>query len=108
MKAEFERKLKELEFSYQCITKGLYILSQNNDTNGILYVQLILSDPVDEVIQGSRNNNNIEAIGSFKIGLTPENKNPEFLILAFQNISNHCVEFIIVPSKECKHPINHI
>jgi len=102
IKTEFEKKQKELGFSYQCDTDGLHILRLNNDPNRIINAQLVLSEPVDEVIQGSRNNNKIQAIGYFKLRIPPENIAPEFLILAFQNISNHCVEFIIIPSKEFK------
>ena len=102
IKTEFEKKLKDLGFSYQCNTDGFYILSQNNDTDSIINAQLILSEPIDEVIHGSRNNNKIQAIGCFKLRLPIENITPEFLILAFQNISKHSVEFIIIPTKELK------
>ena len=102
MKTEFEKKLKEQSFSYQCHTDGVYFLSQNNDTNSILNVQLILSEPVDEVIHGSRNNNETQAIGYFKLRLPARNNPPKFLILAFQNTSKHCVEFIIIPPQELK------
>jgi hypothetical protein len=102
IKAEFEKNLKEFNFSYQCNTAGFYSLSQNNDTKSILNVQLIMSEPSDEVIHGSRNNNEIQAIGSFKLRTPRKNKSLEFLILAFQNISKHCVEFIIIPTKELK------
>ena len=102
MKTEFEKKLKELGFPYHCNTDGLYILCQNNDTNSILNVQLILSEPVDEVIHGSRNNNELQAIGYFKLKLLNKVKGPYFLILAFPNTSNNRVEFIIIPNKELK------
>ena len=51
----------------------------------IINAQLILSEPVDEVIHGSRNNNKIQAIGLFKLRLPTEVKEQDFLILAFQN-----------------------
>jgi hypothetical protein len=100
MKTEFERKLKELNFSYQCNTDGLYIMRLNNDPNRIINAQLALSEPVDEVIHGSRNNNKTQAIGLFKLRLPPEIKEKDFLILAFQNTNNHCVEFIIIPGRD--------
>jgi hypothetical protein len=100
MKTEFNSKLKDLGFSYQCNADGFYIMSLNNDPNGIINAQLILSELVDEVIQGNRNNNKIQTIGFFKIGLPTEVKENDFLILAFQNTSNHRFDFIIIPTKE--------
>lgn len=101
IKTEVGEKLTEFGFSYKCNTDGIYIL-RNNDTDHIVHAHLTLSEPVDEVIHGSRNNNKIQAIGSFRLRFPPDNITPEFLILAFQNISRHCVEFIIIPSKELK------
>jgi hypothetical protein len=102
MNTAFENKIIELGFSYQCNTDGLYIIRLKNDPNRIIYAQLVLSEPVDEVIHGSRNNNKTQAIGFFKIGLPTEVKGNDFLILAFQNTSNHSFEFIIIPTKELK------
>jgi hypothetical protein len=102
MKTEFERKLKELNFSYQCNTDGLYIMRLNNNPNRIINAQLALSEPVDEVLHGSRNNNKAQAIGLFKLRLPAEVKEQDFLILVFQNRNNHCVEYIIIPPKELK------
>jgi hypothetical protein len=89
MKTEFERKLKELGFSYQCNTDGLYIMRLNNDPDRIINAQLALSEPGDEVIHGSRNNNKTQAIGLFKLRLPAEIKEQDFLILVFQNTFNH-------------------
>lgn len=100
MRTEFEKKVIELGFSYQCHTNGVYILSQNNDTNSIINAQFIDSEPNEEVIQGSNNGNKIEAIGSFKLKLLSRIKEPNFLFLAFPNTCNHSVEFIILPIKE--------
>jgi hypothetical protein len=102
IKAEFEKKLKELGFSYQCNTDGLYIMRLNNDPNRIINAQLVLSEPFDEVIHGSRNNNKTQAIGFFKLRLKAEVIEQDFLILVFQNKNNHCVEYIIIPPKELK------
>ena len=100
MKTEFEKKLKEHSFSYQCNTNGFYILSQNNDTNSILNVQLILSEPIEEVIHLSNNGNEIQTNACFKLKCLNEDKELYFLILAFRNTSNHCLEYIIIPPKE--------
>jgi hypothetical protein len=106
MKTEFEKKIVELGFSYQCNTDGVYVLSHNNDTNSMLTAQLICSEPVDESQLGSRNGNAIQSIGHFKIKLLNEVKEPYFLILAFQNTINHIVEFIIIPKIELMRRLN--
>ena len=102
VKTEFENKLKELGFSYQCNTDGQYILCPCNESNSILNSHLILSEPVDSVIQGSRNNNKIQAIGLFTIRLSKEIKEQDFLTMAFQSTNNHNIEFIIIPIIELK------
>ena len=57
MKTEFEKKIIELGFYYQCITDDLYILRPNNDIARTLHVQLICSETVDERKYGSHNGN---------------------------------------------------
>jgi len=100
MKDEFEKKIIELGISYQCNTDGLYILYKDNVTNSILNAQLIFSEPIDESKLGSRNGNVIQSIGYFKLNLPTEVKDQDFLILAFQNTNNHCVDFLIIPRIE--------
>jgi hypothetical protein len=106
IKAEFEKKLKELGFSCQCHTNGLYILRQNNVNDRILIAQLICSEPVDELKLGSRNGNVIQSIGHFKLRLSTEVKEPSFLILAFGNSCNSVVELIILPNRELTWRLN--
>jgi hypothetical protein len=106
IKTEFEEKLKNLGFSYKCNMDGEYILSQNNDTNHILTVQLIYSEPDEDVIQLSNNGNKVEAVGSFKLKLPNKVKEPSFLILAFQNTSSHSIEYIIISKRELMMRLN--
>jgi hypothetical protein len=100
MKSEFENKLKELGYSYQYNTDGKYIISQNNDSKFILTIHLICSNPVDFVILGSRNGNEIKGIGLFKLGLPLMVKGQDYHILAFRDTKHHSIEFIIISSKE--------
>ena len=48
----------------------------------------------------SNNGNEIQTEACFKLRFPTEAKEPDFFILAFQNTSNHIVEFIIIPPKE--------
>jgi hypothetical protein len=100
MKAEFENKLKELGFSFQCQTDDHYILSNKNDKDRIISIQLICSHQITESLHGSHNGTDIQSIGYFKLKLLPDTKEPESLGFAFQNTSKHCVEFIIIQKKE--------
>jgi hypothetical protein len=106
MKTEFEKKIIELGFSYQCHTNRVYILCQNDDTDCTIEAQLICSEPVDESKLGSRNGNVIQSIGRFKLRFPMEVRVQDFLILAFQNINKHCVDFIIIPTLELMKRLN--
>ena len=106
IKTEFEKKLKELRISYKSNTNGSYILNKNNATDRILTAQLILPEPIYEVIHGSRNNNKIQAIGLFKLRLPMEVKEQDFLILPLQNTNKHCDDFIIISIMELMKRLN--
>jgi hypothetical protein len=99
---EFENKLIELGFSYQCYPGDFYILCRNNDADIIIKAQLICSESSDELIYGSHNGIVIQSIGYFKLKLPTEVKEPDYFILAFQNATNHSVEFIVTTPKELK------
>ena len=100
IKTEFEKKMKNLGFSYKCNTDGVYSLFQNNDTNSFINAQLIYSEPIEEVIHLSNNGNEIQTKACFKLNCLNEVKEPYFLILAFQNTSTNSVEFTIIPKNE--------
>jgi hypothetical protein len=106
MKTEFEKKLKELGFSFKCNTDGFYILYKNNDTDRIFKAQLIFSEPTEEVIHVSNNGNEIQTKACFKLKCLNEVKEPYFIILAFQNKSTQNVEFIIIPKIELMRRLN--
>jgi len=63
MKAEFEKKLSDLGFTYQSNPDDVYILRPNNDFALTLHVQLRCSELVDEIKYGSLNGIEIESIG---------------------------------------------
>lgn len=106
MKTDFEKKLKDLGFSYKCNTDGLYILCLNNDPNCIINAQLIYSEPIKTALKVSNNGNEIEAIGSFNLKLMRRGKGPYFFILVFPNTCNHIAEFIIIPKIELVRRLN--
>ena len=99
MKTEFEKKLKELGFSYQWHSDDFYILTRNEDAGRKIKVQLISAEPVLEVLRMSHNGNKLEAIGSFKLKLMDMARGNDIFIFVFENTINQCVEFIIISSK---------
>ena len=100
MKAQFEKKLKEKGFSFQCQTDDYYVLRHNHDSTGNVTVQLIYSEISEEVIRISNNGNEIEAIGYFKLKLMNKVNESDILVLTFQNNINRVIEFIIIPRIE--------
>lgn len=108
MKTDFENKIIELGFSYHYYTDDFYILSMNNEGNSIINAQLICSEPVDESKLGSRNGNVIQSIAHFKLRLSAEVKDPNFLILAFRNSYSSQVEYIILPNSKLTRRLNNI
>jgi hypothetical protein len=103
MKAEFEKKLSDLGFSYQSKPNEFYILYTNNNAASSINVQLICTEPVDEIKYGSRNGNVIESIGLFKFKLNAGRSESDFITFAFQNSIKHQIEYIIIPTEELKH-----
>lgn len=102
MKAEFEKKLSELGFSYLSKPDGLYILRTRNKVDRTLHVQLICSETVDERKYGSHNGNIIETVGLFKFKLNPQRNESDFIVFTFQNSLKHQIENVLVPTEELK------
>jgi hypothetical protein len=99
MKWEFEKKLKEIGFSFQCHT-GLYILSPNNNDSRTINIQLIYSEPVDPLKYGSNNGIEIESIGLYKFKLNPSESQSDFIAFALRNSKKERIEFVIIPTDE--------
>jgi hypothetical protein len=106
MKTDFEKKLKELGFSYKCHTDDFYILCKDNEADSIIKAQLISSEPIDVLKHGSRNRNVIQSIGFFKLRIQAVVIESDYFVLAFPNTINHCGEFIIIPKIELMKRLN--
>lgn len=100
LQIEFEQKLVELELSYMIQSDGFYtISSQKSGVNNIV-VQLINSLPVNKQVSGSKNGNEVQAIGRFKFKLPSSRLEPDILSFAFPNTVKNLVEFLIIPFQE--------
>ena len=100
MKQGFEKKLKELGFSFQVIPYDFYILSPLNDVEKTIKIQLIYSEAADKRKYGSHNNNEIESIGLYKFKLNPSESQSDFIVFAFRNSKKERIEFVIIPTDE--------
>jgi hypothetical protein len=110
METEFETKLIDLGFTYHSHLDGYFIICQKNKVSCSVKVQLVCSETVNEEEYGSHNGNEIHGIGVFRFRLPPTGKEPDFLILAFQNKITQYEEYVIIPTDELKRrliKINH-
>jgi len=100
LQIEFERKLFELGLSYTVIQDDFYTISNPSGGGNHIIVRLIPSLHVNKQLHGSKNGNDIQAIGLFKFKLPSSGQRPDILVFAFHNTIKNKVEFIIIPSQE--------
>jgi len=79
MREEIRNKLKEEGYDYNLNPDGYYIISPTKRINLPIKVQLVESKPINEIIHGSQNGNEIDAIGYFRFKLETEEK-PDIII----------------------------
>ncbi len=97
---EFEKRLHEFGVSYRMHDRDFYVISKQSDSGNHLTVQLISSMPVEKLVHGSKNGNDVQAIGLFKFKLISSEQEPVIFAFAFQNSFKNQVEIIIIPTLE--------
>lgn len=80
--------------------RDFYVISKQSGSGNHLTVQLISSLHVDKLVHGSKNGNDVQAIGLFKFKLSSSGQEPDIFVFAFQNTLKNQVEFIIIPTQE--------
>ena len=98
MKIEFEGKLKEEGYSYNIDPVGYYTISPINRIVLPIKVQLVVSKPVNQIIHGSQNGNEVDAIGYFRFKLTAEEK-PDIVIFVFEHLRDGSPVYMIIPEE---------
>jgi hypothetical protein len=98
---EFERKLNEEGYFYQCSEEGYYNIQKKNRIQPPIIVQLITSRPVNKIIHGSQNGNDLDGIGYFHFSLNSEH-NPEYFVFAFKHIRDRSSQYMIIPTDELR------
>lgn len=103
MKQKFEKKLKELSYSYQCTSTNLYqLVLPNNDT---LILQFVMSEAVNIKWHGSHNGNETQAIAYFILNYLLDNDKPDFYVFAFDNETLNRPEFVVIQANELRRRI---
>jgi len=102
---EFEVRILKLGFSLSRQQDGFYVLFEQNK-NHFLVVRLIVSQPPNRFIHGSKNGIDIHAIGIFKINQPLFDQGPDFYIFMFQNNYNQRNEYLIIPNDELMKRLN--
>jgi len=100
MQVEFKNKLTELGLSYSIHHNGSYSISSQQDFANQINVRLISSLPVNMQVHGSKNGNDVLAMGLFRYKFHASEQEPDICVFAFQNPVTTQVEFLIVPTQE--------
>ncbi len=98
MKTEFESKLKEKGYSYNLNPDEYYTISPINRIELPLKVQLVVSKPINEIIHGSQNKIETDAIGYFRFKIATGEK-PDIIIFVFEHLRNGGSVYMIIPAE---------
>lgn len=85
---------------YKVHKDGFYTISSRTDSENHSVVRLIESLPFNNRVHGSKNGNDVQAIGRFKFKFPSSELEPDIFVFAFHNTSKKQVEFLIIPKKE--------
>lgn len=99
MQIEFEKKLIELGLSCSFHNDGLYTITTQKGGGNHIFVRLISSLPSTKQLHGSKNGNDVQAVGRFKFKF-PTEPVPDILVFTIPNIVNNQIEFIVIPNQE--------
>jgi hypothetical protein len=100
MQIEFENNLLKSGLSYTVIQDDFYTISKPSSGGNHIIVRLIPSLHVNEQVHGSKNGNEVQSIGLFKLKLFASRLEPDIFVFAFQNPIKSQVEFLIIPTDE--------
>jgi hypothetical protein len=100
LQIEFEKRLADFSVSYVRDKDDFYSITKYKGGEEKLTAQMILSLPVDNQILGSKNGNDIQAIGLFKFKFPLSRRKPDIIVFAFKNKLKNKAEFIIISSNE--------
>lgn len=97
---EFEKRLHELGVSYRLHDRDFYSITKQSGSENHIKVQLISSLPVNKLVHGSKNGNDVQAIGLFKFKFSSKELEPDIFVFTCQNTVANQPEFLIIPTQE--------
>jgi hypothetical protein len=101
MKSTFEKELTKQGFLIQEISDGYYKITPKSRIVLPTLVKLVISKPINLIIHGSQNGNELDAIGYFHFNLNSEHP-PNYLVFAFKHLRNDTTQYMIIPTEELR------
>lgn len=100
LQIDFEKKLSQLGLSYSVHHDAFYTISSRTGSENHSVARLIQSLPVNNRVHGSKNGNQIVAIGLFKYKFLASGIKPDIVVFTFPNPIKNQAEFLIIPTDE--------
>lgn len=101
MKSIFEEELRKQGYLFQETSDGYYNIRPKNRIVQPKSVQLVISRPINQIIHGSQNGQECDAIGYFLFSLNSEPP-PDYMVFSFQHMENNKTEYMIIPTEELR------
>ena len=80
---------------------GYYNISPRNRIVLPTLVKLVKSKPINLIIHGSQNGNELDGIGTFQFTLNSK-PNPDYHIFTFKHLRNGTYQYMIIPTEELR------
>jgi hypothetical protein len=101
VKSEFKNELVKQWYYFEKSLAGYYSIRPQNRVVRPKSVQLVISRPINQIIHGSQNGNELDGIGYFLFRLNSE-INPDYIVFVFRHLINESAQFMIIPTEELK------
>jgi hypothetical protein len=101
MKSEFEHELVIQGYYFEKTSAGYYSVRPKNHVARPIRVELIVSRPVNQIIHGSQNGNELDGIGYFLFRFISEHT-PDYFTFAFKDLRNDTAQYMIIPTEELR------
>jgi hypothetical protein len=86
--------------NFKLISESNDLFVVENENKSIYKLQLVVSEPINIEMHGSHNGNIVDGIGVFDFEWPYINNMPEYFILAFENLINKNIEFVVIAASE--------
>ncbi len=101
MKSEFETELLQQGFFYEETSTGYYNIVPKNRITHPISVELVISRPINQIIHGSQNNNELEGIFYSFFSLNSKQIS-DYIVFVFRHLRNESAQYMIIPTEELR------